>query len=96
MKLSKVCRVLESTGMGLKLGGFVPDISLLDAIAVGILGSTYDLISNITEVEVVLPHGRMTTWNWTKNTSEMQSLCCGFGMMAVVLTVTIKCVPLTR
>ena len=82
--------------MALKLGGFVPDVTLFDAISIGILGSTYDLISNITEVEVVLPQGRIATWNWSKNTNEMQALCCGFGMMAVVLTVTIKCVPLTR
>ena len=26
----------------------------------------------------------------------MQALCCGLGMMAIVLSVTIKCVPLVR
>ena len=96
IKLSKLSKVLETISLSLHLRGRVPDLSICDAIAVGAAGSTKDFLSSILSVDVVLPNCHRTTWTWDKNPKEMQALCCGLGMVAIVLSVTIKCVPLTR
>ena len=96
IKLSKLSQVLETISLSLHVRGRVPDLSVCDAIAVGTAGSTKDFLSSIVSVDVVLPNCLMTTWTWDKNPKEMQALCCGLGMVAIVLSVTIKCVPLIR
>jgi len=96
IKMSKLSQVLETISLSLHVRGRVPDLSVCDAIAVGTAGSTKDFLSSIVSVDVVLPNCTMTTWNWDKNPKEMQALCCGLGMVAIVLSVTIKCVPLIR
>ena len=94
--MSKLSQVLETISLSLHVRGRVPDLSVCDAIAVGTAGSTKDFLSSIVSVDVVLPNCLMTTWTWDKHPKEMQALCCGLGMVAIVLSVTIKCVPLIR
>lgn len=96
IKLSKLAQVLETISLSLHIRGRLPDLSVCDAIAIGVGGSTKDFHSSIVSVDVVLPNCHIVTWTWEKNAKEMQALCCGLGMVAVVLSVTIKCVPIIR
>jgi hypothetical protein len=96
IKLSRLSQVLETISLSLHMRGRVPDLTLCDAIAIGTGGSTRDFLSSIVCAEVALPNGCIATWTWEKNPKEMQSLCCGLGMIAIVLSVTIKCIPLVK
>jgi len=96
IRLSRLAQVLETISLSLHIRGRVPDLSLCDAIAIGTGGCTRDLLSSIVSVEVALPNCTIANWNWDKNPKEMQALCCGLGMMAIVLSVTIKCVPMVK
>ena len=96
IRLSRLAQVLETISLGLHIRGRVPDLSICDAIAIGTGGCTRDFLSSIVSVEVALPNCSIVSWSWEKNPKEMQALCCGLGMMAVVLSVTIKCVPLVK
>ncbi len=96
IRLSKLSQVLETISLSLQMRGRVPDLSICDAIAVGAAGSSKDFLSSIVSVDVVLPNCHLATWTWEKNPKEMQALCCGLGMVAIVLSVTLKCVPLVR
>jgi len=96
MKLSVMCRILETVSLGLDIFGRVPDLTVIDAIAVGAFGANAVLMHSINSVEVALASGKIVSWSWERNAEEMRTLCCGLGMTAVVLAVTFKCIPLQR
>jgi len=102
MRLSHLNSILETVNLALDLAGPIPDLSIVDAIAIGLLGSTGTLAKNVLNVEVVLPGnsgGRapeLNSWSWTTNSSQMSALFSGLGLVAVVIAVTFKCVPLYR
>ena len=96
MKLSVLCRVLETVSLALDVYGRVPDLTVCDAIAVGAFGSNAVLMHSLASVEVALASGKIVSWTWEKNVEEMRALCCGLGMTAIVLSATFKCIPLQR
>lgn len=96
MKLSVLCRILETVSLGLDIFGRVADLTVIDAIAVGAFGANAVLMHSISSVEVALASGKIVTWSWERSAEELRALCCGLGMTAVVLTVTFKCIPLQR
>ena len=68
----------------------------IDNFLSGLFGGSSSLMSIIVSAEVCLSNGRIVSWTWEKDPVQMKSLCCGLGMIAVVLSLTIKCVPLQR
>ena len=52
MKLSVMCRILETVSLGLDIFGRVPDLTVIDAIAVGAFGANAVLMHSINTVEV--------------------------------------------
>ena len=52
MKLSVMCRILETVSLGLDIFGRVPDLTVIDAIAVGAFGANAVLMHSINSVEV--------------------------------------------
>ena len=52
MKLSVLCRILETVSLGLDVFGRVPDLTVIDAIAVGAFGANAVLMHSIASVEV--------------------------------------------
>lgn len=96
MRLSTLNRILESVNLSLDLQGRVPDLTLCDAIAAGVFGGSSSLMSIVVSAEVCLANGRLVSWTWDKDPAQMKALCCGLGMIAVVLSLTLKCVPLQR
>ena len=52
MKLSVMCRILETVSLGLDIFGRVPDLTVIDAIAVGTFGANAVLMHSINSVEV--------------------------------------------
>jgi hypothetical protein len=62
----------------------------------GVFGGSSSLMSIIVSAEVCLSNGRIVSWTWEKDPAQMKALCCGLGMIAVVLSLTLKCVPLQR
>ena len=96
MRLSTLSKVLESVHLSLDLYGRVPDLTLCDAISAGVFGGSSSLMSVIVSAEVCLSNGRIVSWTWEKDPAQMKALCCGLGMIAVILSLTLKCVPLQR
>ena len=62
----------------------------------GVFGGNAVLLSSLHSVEVALASGRVARWTWERNPNEMRALCCGLGMVAVLLSATFKCIPLQR
>ena len=54
MKLSVLCRILETVSLGLDIFGRVADLTVIDAIAVGAFGANAVLMHSISSVEVCL------------------------------------------
>jgi hypothetical protein len=105
MLLSHLSALLETVNLSLDLAGTVPDLSIVDAIAVGLAGCGGTLAKNVLSVEVALPgsggggRGRraeLSSWSWTSNPAQMSALFSGLGLVAVVIAVTFKCIPLHR
>jgi len=96
MKLSTLSSLLGNISMSMNLAGRVPDLTVLDCVAVGGpgLGSgVTGLGSSILQVEVVTAMGELGSWTWDTNSRQMGALVGGLGMLAVVIAITIKCSP---
>ena len=59
MKLSVMCRILETVSLGLDIFGRVPDLTVIDAIAVGTFGANAVLMHSINSVEVCISFALM-------------------------------------
>jgi len=127
VKLSNLISILETVNMTLELSGPLPDLALVDAIAIGLTGTGGSLSANVLNVEVILPGGlnntahsrtasddfnsdfegmqqgqfmrrgpELAAWSWSTHPDRMAALFSGLGMVAVVTSVTLKCIPLYR
>lgn len=97
MKLSTLSSLLGTINLTVDMRGRVPDLSVLDCVAVGGPGigcGEAGLGSSVMQVEVVTAKGELASWTWDTNIRQMGGLVGGLGMMAVVISVTIKCSPL--
>jgi len=96
MKLSTLSSLLGTLNLTLDLAGRVPDLTVLDCVAVGGPGLGSGLTglgSSIQQVDVVTSKGELASWTWDHNCRQMGGLVGGLGMVAVVIAVTIKCYP---
>eukprot|EP00092_Neocalanus_flemingeri_P011477 GFUD01012370.1.p1 GENE.GFUD01012370.1~~GFUD01012370.1.p1 ORF type:complete len:477 (-),score=163.99 GFUD01012370.1:904-2334(-) len=96
MKLSTLSSLLGTINLSMDLGGRVPDLTVLDCVAVGGPGlgcGATGLGSSIVQVEVVTARGELASWAWDTHTRQMGGLVGGLGMLAVVISVTINCCP---
>jgi len=50
----------------------------------------------VLRVEVVTASAERVTWSWETHKKQMEALLSGLGMVAVVIAVTFKCIPLCR
>jgi len=102
MLLSHLSAILETVNLALDIAGPVPDLTITDAISIGLIGSSGTLAKNVIGVEVVLAGSKsgrgpeLNSWSWTTNPSQMSALFTGLGLVAVVIAVTFKCIPLYR
>jgi len=112
VRLSNLSSILETVAMTLQLTGPLPDLSLVDAIAIGLTGTSGSLSASIISVEVVLAGGRgnsgtdtpggghrgpeLAAWSWSTHPDKMAALFSGLGMVACITSVTLKCIPLYR
>jgi len=97
MKLSTLSSLLSTINLTVDMRGRVPDLTVLDCVAVGGPGlgcGEAGLGSSILQVEVVTAKGELASWSWDTNIRQMGGLVGGLGMMAVVISVTIRCSPL--
>jgi len=97
MKLSTLSSLLGTVNLTVGMAGRVPDLTVLDCVAVGGPGlgcGETGLGSSITTVQVVTAKGELAIWNWDTNIRQMGGLVGGLGMLAVVISVTISCSPL--
>ena len=97
MKLSVLFRILETVSLSLDFYGRLPDLTVIDAVAVGAFGgNAVSMMESIAAVEVALSSGKIVTWTWERAPEEMRALICGLGMQAIVLAVTFRCTALQR
>lgn len=96
MKLSHLTRLLETVNLTLDIQGTLPDLAVVDAISIGAFGSTSYLPDTVLQVQVVTADAETVTWTWDSHQKQMAALLSGLGMVAVVIAVTFKCIPLYR
>lgn len=98
MLLSTLSNMLATVNLCLDLSGRVPDLTVIDAISIGGLGSKPSgLISSLLSVTVLTPGSDdPVTWSWESSPRLMSALVSGLGMVTVVVSATFRCSPLNR
>jgi len=98
MRLSALSALLATVHLCLDISGRVPDLTVLDALAVGCSGSSPpgSLAASLLRLEVVTPGGEVVSWTWSSHPRQMSALVCGLGSVAVITAATFTCKDLTR
>lgn len=98
MLLSTLSNMLATVNLCLDLSGRVPDLTVIDAISIGGLGSKPSgLTSSLLSVTVLTPGSDdPVTWSWDSSPRHMSALVSGLGMVTVVLSATFRCSQLNR
>jgi FAD/FMN-containing dehydrogenase len=98
MRLSVLSALLATVHLTLELSGRVPDLTVLDALAVGTSGSAPpgSLGASVQRVEAVTAAGEVVAWSWSSHPRQMAALVCGLGTAAILTSVTFTCSGLTR
>lgn len=98
MTLSVLSSLLSTVHLCLDISGNIPDLTVLDALAVGVSGSSPpgSLAASLIRVEVVTPGGEVVSWSWNSHPRQMSALVCGLGTVAILTAATFSCNHLTR
>jgi len=98
MRLSALSALLATVHLCLDICGPVPDLTVLDALAVGCSGSspTNSLAASILRLEVLTPGGDVISWSWSSHPRQMSAIVCGLGTTAILTAATFTCSDLTR
>lgn len=98
MLLSTLSSLLATVHLCLEISGPVPDLTILDALAVGCGGSSPPsaMAASIQRLEVVTAGGEVVSWTWASHHRQVAALMCGLGMVAVPTSVTLLCSNLSR
>lgn len=94
MRLSALSKILETVSLSLNMSGRVPDLTIGDALAVGLAGVQSGGTLNLIACEVLKASGKRAKWNWERNSNELKSLCCGLGNIAIPISISIQCTKL--
>ena len=76
----------------------MPDLTVLDTLAVGSSGSSppTSFAASLLRLEVVTASGEVVSWSWSSHPRQVAALVCGLGCTAIVTAVTFSCKPLAR
>ena len=98
MKLSTLSSLLATVHLCLNISGRVPDLTVMDALAVLCPSSSppSSLAASVLRVEVVTSGGEVLQWSWPSHPRQMAALVCGLGATAIITSVTFLCSTLTR
>lgn len=98
MRLSALSALLSTVQLCLDVSGKIPDLTVLDALAIGSSGSSPSgsLAASIVRAEVITPGGDVVCWSWSSHPRQMCALVCGLGTVAIITCVTFTCSPLAR
>jgi len=98
MKLSTLCQLLASISLSLDLAGRLPDLTVADCLAVGGPGLGCGLAglgASVLQLQVITARGEINRWNWDNHPKQMGGVMGGLGMVAVVISVSLQCQPLS-
>jgi len=94
MRLSTLSSFLSSVNLTLDMAGRVPDLAVMDLLALGSAGmgsSPLNLSTCLLSVTVVTAgKEEPVTWSWDTHPRFMSALVSGLGMVAVVLSATFR------
>jgi len=98
MKLSTLSSLLATVHLCLNISGRVPDLTVMDALAVLCPSSSppSSLAASVLRVEVVTSGGEVLQWSWPSHPRQMAALVSGLGATAIISSVTFLCSTLTR
>ncbi|XP_059091146.1 L-gulonolactone oxidase-like [Tigriopus californicus] len=94
MKLSALFKILETVSLSLDMVGRVPDLTIGDALAIGLSGVQSGGTTNLIACEVLKGSGKRVKWNWERNPNELKSLCSGLGNIAIPISISLQCIQL--
>ena len=98
MRLSTLTSLLATVHLCLDISGRVPDLTVMDALAVLCPSSSPPsaFAASVLRVEVVTPCGEVVQWSWNSHPRQMAAIVCGLGATAIITSVTFLCINLTR
>jgi len=97
MKLSTLSTILSSINLCVDVAGRVPNLSVVDCLAVGGPGlgcGSAGLGASVVSLQVLTAGGEIVTWNWDNHVKQMGGVMGGLGMIGVVISATLQCYPL--
>ena len=110
LTLSEILQCMEYCNFTLELYGIVPDMSVADAIAIGLIGSNGTIADCLKSCQVLYPDGTLVDWVWPgpeENQDSLisnengdsylptlQTLVCGLGVVGIINSATFRCIPM--
>ncbi|XP_023725723.1 L-gulonolactone oxidase [Cryptotermes secundus] len=110
LTISEVLQSMEYLNYTLELYGIIPDMTVADAVSVGLMGSNGTIAHCLKSCQVIHADGALIDWVWptpeeVSNRSvnipterhflpTLQTVVCGLGVFGIVSTATFKCIPI--
>ncbi|XP_067013732.2 L-gulonolactone oxidase [Anabrus simplex] len=104
LMLEELLKRMEYLNYTLELYGTLPNMTVADAISVGLIGSSGSIAHCLKACQVVQAEGCLVEWTWpdydqvSENVNgcfpSLQNLVCGLGMVGIITSATLTCIPL--
>ncbi|PSN48136.1 hypothetical protein C0J52_05797 [Blattella germanica] len=109
LTMTEVFRCLEYLSFTMELYGIIPDMTVADAISVGLLGSNGSIANCLKSCQVLHPDGTLVDWVWPdpeeaqdrmvsghderNYVPSLKTLVCGLGVVGIINSATFRCIP---
>jgi hypothetical protein len=109
LTIAEMLRSMECLNFTLEMYGIIPDMTIADAISVGLIGSNGTIANCLKRCQVLFSDGSLIDLVWSgsgvvpdriSNISTesivptLQTVVCGLGLVGITHTATFKCVPI--
>jgi len=108
--LAEMLQNMESLNSTLELYGIIPNMTIADAVSVGLVGSNGTIANCLKSCQVLHSNGAVIEWVWPCSREipdristiptersfapTLQAMVCGLGVVGIINTATFKCVPI--
>jgi len=108
--LAEMLQNMESLNSTLEIYGIIPNMTIADAISVGLVGSNGTIANCLKSCQVLHSNGAVIEWVWPCSREvpdristiptersfapTLQAMVCGLGVGGIINTATFKCIPI--
>jgi hypothetical protein len=110
LTLAEMLQSMEYLNFTLEMYGLIPNMTVADAISVGLMGTNGTIAHCLKSCQVLHPDGALIDWVWPGSEEvpdritnvkgeksfvpTLQTMVCGLGVVGIINTATFKCIPI--